>query len=252
MATQPTAMGTEEMCAVTQGKLNQRLLVFQLWEPDEWTWASHITQVQSVLLSSFFFLIPVAMGWLYRLSICFFTGKKSAIVIKQSDWIWNWQTLPVITEGSSQWHLQAAGHRPPGNISSWKWMLAIFLLCQLNKSVLLMEVLWVASKMLIGRMSAPVQQHIWVTPACWELVMIPKTFGDSDDLVLFALHLLRTSCTLQGKHGGLGCHPSSVRRTPAEPWAPYLPQLGCGEPPLHTPTVTWLAKIGIGGESKEW
>lgn len=36
-----------------------------------------------------------------------------------------------------------------------------------------------------------------------------QTFGDTDDQVLFALHLLRTSCTMQGKAstGGLAAIP---------------------------------------------
>lgn len=121
------------MCAATQGKLNQRILVFSSGKLMlNLSISDNSSPVCFVVV--FFFLSLVVMGWLHPLSISFFTGKKSAIVIKQSAWIWNWLTLPVFTEDSSQWHLQAAGHRPPDNISSWKW-LAIFILCQTSKTV---------------------------------------------------------------------------------------------------------------------
>lgn len=98
--------------------------------------------------------------------------------------------------------------------------------------MLLIGIEQVVPRTLFGGMAAPL--HIWISPAHYDPVMTPKTFGEMNGLVSFGLLLQRTSQyrKVKGKHRELGFHPSSISRSPVEPWAPCLPQLGCGKPLL--------------------
>jgi len=95
----------------------------------------------------------------------------------------------------------------------------------------------VAHRTLFGGTAAPL--HIWITPAHYDLVIITWTSAETKGLVPFALLLQRTNQYMEGKRERreLGFYLSSMRRSPAEPCAPCLPQLGCRKPPLLSPGV---------------